>query len=75
MRKEYPKRPSFSSDHICECGHNDFDHEVSFFRDLPNLWKNDYPCGHGNCQKCLCPKFKLDKPDYITSKPSTENKV
>ena len=59
--KQYPPRPS-NPDHICECSHHDFDHELSFFGDLPNLWSEHYPIGHGKCQKCMCPKFKLEKP-------------
>ena len=51
MKKEYNTRENYCSSHWqigCECGHVKCEHESGFFR-------------AGQCQKCLCPKFKEDE--------------
>ena len=48
---KYPPRPKpETTDIYCECGHDRWDHEGS--------WYNFYSYGSGKCEECMCPKFK-----------------
>ncbi len=60
--KEYPLRPKTyfytgTTEHICECGHEDINHKVS------NQVMMTYPPKYTylECEKCMCPKYNHEK--------------
>lgn len=54
--KQYPLRKDIEVIAICECGHADCNHYLTFF----DCWKPNMVYS-GQCEICTCPKFKKEK--------------